>query len=176
VIVLVEAVLQVVETELVATGAASHVIAPFVFIDSDRAFGTLHSSVVALPLREFGVLLRFTTLLPRVRFLPTGKADFSVTRFTLGFRIFPFGPLSHDAAARGARAPSQVWIQVDHCVVQESTVLNKVLVGDHLLDIAFFELAGAPNLHAANVDHFARVNLAVQVVLLAEPAEGVFAR
>ena len=50
VFVLVEAVLQVIQAELVATSTAGHVVAAFELVDCDGALRTLHSSILLLPL------------------------------------------------------------------------------------------------------------------------------
>lgn len=61
-IVLVEAVLQVVKAELMAAVAASHMVASLVLVDGDATLRAIHCTVLFLPILKLIVFLSLAAL------------------------------------------------------------------------------------------------------------------
>ena len=106
-IIAIRARLKIVETELVSTIAARHVIAPLVFIHCDRAFGAIDGSGFFFPLLKLYIFLSLATLIARVRLHSARKANASHALFTDHIFLVFFGILAHIALARCLGAPSQ---------------------------------------------------------------------
>ena len=164
--------LQVVEAELVIAITARHMIASLILVTSDCALWAIDCSRFLLPLFEVFVLLGFTTLTTLVGRLTTGEAHLFAT-VRAGHKLAGFLPIwfSNVAITSRHRTPSQVRVQVNHCIRLKTFVLVDVSFVDTVPHILFFKRLIAAPLHATNTNHFALVDLIDEIVLEAEHAE-----
>ena len=104
-VVMVEAILQVVETKLMAAVAACHVVASLVLVDSDATLGAMHGAILFLPLLELVIFLRLAALPAWMRQLATGKAYGGLALYAFSIVGAIFVP-SHKGIAEWFGAPA----------------------------------------------------------------------
>ena len=95
--------------------AAGHVITAFVLVDDDCALWTLDSSIVFLPSLKIYIFFRLATLAANMRDFTAIETYLGTAGCTLSFLLSVH--FSYIAVTGGLRAPSEIWIKVDHRIV-----------------------------------------------------------
>ena len=165
--------LQVVETELMPTVAASHVVAALVLVNSDCAFRAVYRPSFLLPVLKLNICFALAALTPFVRLKSAQEAHVSEAVVALNHILLLIWALSNVAFAGGLRAPPQVWIQVNYGISLEAHILFHKLLANNVAYFIFPKLLRASALHAANIHNFALVDLAFKVLFMAQLAKGV---
>ena len=107
------------------TITASHMIAAFILVTSDGALGAVDCSCFLFPFFKLVIFLALTAFTGGVRLHATWETDTCHAVVTNNIVLVFVRTFANVALTGRVGAPSQVWIQINHCISLEALVFRK---------------------------------------------------